>query len=98
MDKLKKTFVLGWNWKLVFLLLAFTVPSLAYAQDFGGLEDLAIALGNIVQTLIPILVGIALLVFLWGVVKFIYNAGDEEARAQGKYVIFWGLLALFVIV
>ena len=44
------------------------------------------------------MVGIALVVFLWGVFKFVRDSGDERARTEGKKLIFWGLIALFVMV
>ncbi len=46
----------------------------------------------------PLLIGLALVAFLWGVLKFVKNAGDEKARTAGKKLIIWGLLGLFVMV
>lgn len=45
-----------------------------------------------------LLVSVALLVFLWGVVVFITNAGDEKARSEGRTKILWGIVGLAVIV
>ena len=50
------------------------------------------------QGLFPLMVGIALVVFLWGVFKFVRDSGDESARTEGKKLIFWGLIGLFVMV
>jgi hypothetical protein len=47
--------------------------------------------------LFPLMMGIALVVFLWGVYRFIRNSGDETARTEGKKLIFWGLIGLFVM-
>ena len=44
---------------------------------------------------IPVLVGLAFVVFLFGVFKyFILHADNEESRRQGRAFIVWGLLGL----
>ena len=47
--------------------------------------------------IVPILMSLAMLVFIWGVLKFIRNAGDEGERETGKQVMLWGLIGLFVM-
>ena len=82
--------------KLVFGLMALT-PMLASAQ-LGNVERLLESLGNLVALALPIVVALALLAFFWGLVKFIFAQGNEEARADGKKIMIWGLIALFVMV
>ena len=36
--------------------------------------------------------------FFWGLVKFIFAAGNEESKADGKKIMIWGVVALFVMV
>lgn len=58
-------------------------------------------LGNIagfVDILIPLLLSIAVLLFFWGLVKYIANASDEAAKEQGKTLMIWGMIAIFVMV
>lgn len=50
----------------------------------------------LVQLIIPILVSFAILGFFWGVSRYIWNAGDEKKRAEGKNVMIWGIAALFL--
>lgn len=51
-----------------------------------------------VTTLIGIVGAIALLVFFWGLAKFIFRVGgDEKAVDEGKTLMKWGLAALFVM-
>jgi hypothetical protein len=52
----------------------------------------------IFEYLIPTLVGIALIVFVWGVVLFIAKSGDDKAYEEGKRKMFWGVAILFVII
>ncbi|HEY9583035.1 MAG TPA: pilin [Candidatus Paceibacterota bacterium] len=53
---------------------------------------------GILETLLPILGGLALVYFVWGIVQFIAKSGDETARTEGKRKMLWGIIALFVIV
>ena len=56
-------------------------------------------LRGIVNQLIYLVSGIALLVFLWGLVKFIFKVGGSEtAVAEGRKLMGWGLVALFVMI
>lgn len=67
-------------------------------SDIGGL--LTNFNKNIVQNLITLLSGAALVVFLWGLVRFIYDRarGDEKDLQKDKEGMLWGLGALFVLV
>lgn len=48
--------------------------------------------------LVPVLIAIAFLVFIWGVYKyFILGADDEKARETGRSFIMWGILGFVVI-
>jgi hypothetical protein len=51
-----------------------------------------------INALILIVMGIALLVFFWGLTKYIFEQGNETAKTQGKGVMVWGLIALTVMV
>ena len=74
-----------------------TFPMVAFAH-LGGLGNLLGEAKMLVRFSIPLLVGIALLIFFWGLVKFIFAQGSETAKADGKKVMLWGLIALFVMV
>lgn len=70
-------------------------PFLALAQSSGmpgeNLSELIQAVAGIVADLLPLLVAIALLVFFWGLVKFILYRQD-------KMLMVWGIVALAVMV
>ncbi|MBI2046367.1 MAG: hypothetical protein HYT28_03040 [Parcubacteria group bacterium] len=54
---------------------------------------------TILSPLIPILFGLALVVFLWGVARYVIRgANDEKERTQGKQIMLWGIIGLFVMV
>lgn len=71
-------------------------PALALAQG-QALMNLVGLLGQIINTLVPIVLTAALLFFFYGLARFILAAGDEDAKDRGKRIMIWGVLALFVM-
>src|SRR3990170_2644040 len=64
-----------------------------------GVKDLIRAVGGLINPIIAILVGVALLAFFWGLAKFIFRVGgDEKAVEEGKNLMIWGVIALFVMI
>lgn len=51
-----------------------------------------------IEKIIVLLAGFAFVVFVYGMVKFIYRAGDEKTRTEGKSAITWGIIIFFVMV
>lgn len=51
-----------------------------------------------IAALFPIIFALALLAFMWGAAKFIFNAGSESGRQEGKKIMIWGIIGLFVLV
>jgi len=51
------------------------------------------------NALIPFIFALAVIMFIWGVIKFfIINADEEAKREQGKQFMIWGIIALAVMV
>jgi uncharacterized membrane-anchored protein len=72
-------------------------PVIAFAQ-LDGVMRLIQNLGIILDILTVLVVGIALLVFFWGLVRFIFRiGGDEKAIEEGRKLMIWGVIALFVM-
>lgn len=76
----------------------FALPMVVLAQDLDGVTDFVQAIGNLIQTLLPIVVALALLFFFWGLAKFILAAGNEVDKEKGRNMMIWGIVALFVMV
>lgn len=81
--------------KFIIAALAFA-PALASAQSLGNIEGLLTSVGNLVDLALPIVVALALLAFFYGLAKLIW--GGAEAVAEGKTLMIWGVVALFVMV
>jgi hypothetical protein len=52
---------------------------------------------NIINFAIPVIFALGLIVFLWGLLKFLTAAGKEDAAADGKRLMIWGVVILFVM-
>ncbi|MFA6520690.1 MAG: pilin [Candidatus Paceibacterota bacterium] len=65
-------------------------------NTFQGLVGYVICLIN--NSIIPLIFAIAIVMFIWGAVKFFIINSDEEAkREQGKQFMLWGVVALAVM-
>ena len=71
---------------------------MAFAQVSGPLSGTLSQISAVVNFLIPLMLAMAVLVFFWGLVKYIANASDEAAKESGKTLMIWGMIALFVMV
>ncbi|KKR70174.1 MAG: hypothetical protein UU13_C0012G0020 [Candidatus Nomurabacteria bacterium GW2011_GWB1_40_7] len=62
-------------------------------------QDLLCYVTKIINdSVIPLIFALAMVFFVWGVVKFfIINAGEEAKRAEGKQYMIWGIVALAVM-
>ncbi|MDP2665424.1 MAG: pilin [bacterium] len=55
-------------------------------------------IGLVNNILVPVLMAIAFIVFLWGVFKyFIWGAESDTERATGKQFVLWGIIGFVVI-
>lgn len=89
--------------KLLTRLLPFApfLPMLALAQtpNLGYVTSWVTKLGSLINQLIPFVLALALLVFLWGVFKyFVLGGGDEEKQAEGKKFMIYGIMGLVIMV
>ena len=51
----------------------------------------------IVNPLIYLLIGVGIVVFLFGLVEFISGADNPEGRENGRRHLLWGIVGLFII-
>ena len=66
-------------------------------QNQGILAVLASIL-YILDAAIPVVVGLALVVFLFGVLKLLASAGNEDAQTDGRRFMVYGVVTLFVMI
>jgi len=101
----KKLISLGLIVSSAFMFVAFLAPQFASAQAtpcdavavgnvFAGL---ICKIGNILNSIIPLLITLAVIYFIWGVIHYAI-ARDESAKTEGRGAMINGLIALMVIV
>lgn len=79
------------------LLLLF--PILASAQLSGTpAAKILQTIDDIVSYVAYMLMGVATVVFLWGMVKYVMAGGDEKAKESSKGIIKTGIIGLFFAV
>ncbi|MEK7606133.1 MAG: hypothetical protein AAB458_00860 [Patescibacteria group bacterium] len=86
--------------KLLFISGLLALPVLVLAQGGGNLSNTKLLLTSfrqVITTLTIIAASLALLVFIWGLVKYIANAEDEGAKEGGRRLMVQGAIALFVL-
>ncbi len=78
---------------LIFVpLITFGQPNITWINSFMAQAT------AIMGILVKLGIAVAMLMFIWGLVMFIAKSGNEQAVAEGKKRMIWGIVALFVIV
>lgn len=90
MSKVKKNIVAG------SAAVALLAPAIGFAQPANGVFSLIDTVGDIIAAIIPVIIGLALLVFLFGVFKYVISS-DEDAKTKGRDFMIWGIIGLFVM-
>jgi len=82
--------------------LSALLPVIALAQsgEFGEISSFIGKISSFINsTLIPLVFGIALLVFIWGIFKyFILGGADEGKREEGKQLMLYAIVGFVVMV
>jgi hypothetical protein len=78
-------------------------PFLAFAQNQNlcayqiGIQAVICRIGEILNTIIPILIVLGVVYFVWGVITYMIG-DDEEAKKKGRNRVIYGIIGLVVIV
>ena len=78
-------------------LLAFAQGTVTQCGQIGGIQAIICKIGQILNTLIPIIIVLGVVYFVWGVVQYVI-ASDEEAKKTGRNRMIYGIIGLVVIV
>lgn len=86
---------------LVGLFVLTSLPIMVLASHQGGtssgLGGVISIVSNIINALIPITISLTVVYFLYGVSTYVLNSGDPEKRSEGRQVMLYGIVALFVM-
>lgn len=85
---------------IVLPLMLLVLPFVTFAQGTttNGLQRLVAQIGALIQAAVPLVIGLAILLFLWGIFKLYFLDPSEENRKEGRKLIVWGLIAIVVMV
>lgn len=83
-------------YKIPLIASGLFAPSLAFAATPQTFADLVTIIIGLINPLAALLAGVAILIFFWGIIKYIFSAGGE-GHQQGRNLIMWGVVALFVL-
>ena len=50
------------------------------------------------NAIIPLIFALALVLFVWGVIKFVINDDEQTKKEEGRQFMLWGIIALSVMV
>ena len=63
----------------------------------GTVEGVVCKIGDILNLVVPVLLVLGVIYFVWGVIAYVI-ASDEEAKTTGRNRMLFGIIGLFVIV
>lgn len=81
---------------LFVVLLA--APVVVHAQlAITSAWSLLAFIARAINAIIPVLIGLGVLYFIWGVVQYVASGDDKERREKGRKKIVFGIIAIFVM-
>ncbi len=81
----------------VFLLPLITFGQTINCSSTSGLDRLFCLVQRTINSIIPILISIAVLIFLFGVITYLVGSKSESKSDGAKYMV-WGIISIFVMV
>ena len=75
-------------------MFGLLAPALAGAAT---LNDTLIFVSTFLNGIIGLFITLAIVVFFWGLIKYLWSIDSENAH-EGLKIMFWGLIAIFVMV
>ena len=82
----------------LFLLPAFVLAQNTPIVTNTTVNSILTVIGSIVNLLLPIVIGLGVIVFLWGVVQYMTSGADEEKKGDARNLMIYGIIGLFVMV
>jgi cytosine/uracil/thiamine/allantoin permease len=85
--------------KLAALALV-TAPAVSFAQvDVSYFQSIIDGIGRLIAMATPVLFGLAILAFIWGIFKaFILGGHDPEKQQEGKQLMLYAVIGFFAMV
>ncbi len=89
-------------YKRILIAAIIALPTIAFAQSAseveGGLGSTLQQFDRVLKYGLRIAIPIAIAVFFWGLIKFIYQGDNSDLKAKGKKLMINSGIALFLMV
>ena len=88
--------------KIIYTLFLLTLSVTAIPvwaetpKDFKSLVE-NIFIGGVLKPIVPLLIGLGVVVFIYGVLILMFSEGGEK-KEEGKQYMVWGIVGIFVMV
>lgn len=82
--------------KILPIILLLISPFTVFAV--GTFQDLMTTFQGVISPLVPLIVSLGVLIFFWGLIKYIRSADDPKTREEGRQLIIYGVIAIFVMI
>lgn len=66
--------------------------------NYIGLAYFVCQIGRAINLAVPALSALVVAVFFYGLARFLFAANDEKKREEGKSILIWSILTMFVLV
>ena len=80
----------------LFALISVASPLMVLAKG-DGITGIISDFNGWINALIPLIIGLAVIAFMWGLIQYI-SAGDDSKKAEAKSAMIYGIIILFVMV
>jgi len=85
--------------RILLLVAVISLPVMALAVSISDLTDAFDQIILIINKfVIPLIIGLGGLYFMWGVVQYVTAGDSEEKRDSGRSMMVYGIVALFVMI
>ncbi len=83
-------------------MLQIFLPSVAHAAPppipNSVLNFVGLISSEILNPVIALMFGLATAYFIYGILVYIWNPDNEEARDSGRRTMLWGIIGMFIMV
>ena len=77
--------------------IALASPFMAYAASNKTLADVIGSIATYLDDILKLLMGFAVVVFVWYVIKYFIMQSDDTKRAAAASYVMWSLIGFFII-
>ncbi len=78
--------------------LAAAALALPFSASAQNIQSVFLLFSNLLNALIGMLITVAIIVFFWGLIRYLMHDGSSEDAHKGIHQMIWGIVAIFVMV